>query len=719
MLNSLDEVYVYIDPFSQEDSGVSSYIKLSQAQLLILGISSVIIKREINESVNNFKLRVPLVLSNLNKKIIMVEAPESLACSEFIPNNIPLHIRLHFSRSLGCLLQHQSIKKDDIDKEQTEINRASVVSSPSRAAYHSSCEIFEFPKKVIFFPNPNPLPLDNPRLHKYDVLFIGRYQKLKGISYLEDMMASLPHLKFLIATNIKYKESLENKFKNVTVIDGVKNSKPDIYHSSQVVVVPSMFETSSMVILEAFSYNCKIIAWEHLGALEYDGLKQSENIYKVKIFNVHSFKDAVIKALSSELVPAKNIFLNNQQFSEGIFSVIKRDVTFESNISEIDMALQKEICGLFNRKKNWVEGYMKSPIVRKTRKLFRDPKAFFNDSHFFNGRKKNEKALILESSTSTLIKEYADEISHSDSAKELLHHLIETEIIDANHESVISIEDNEKYKLYCVIGEEGRLEFPEPRVKPKGHTVAFFYSKNELTLEYEDIIDNLNSFEDFKYTSLERMHIGCFSLDKNITSLSVINRIDVKNKNRFSLIDFCILANPPVALCTALRSIGTDQKIIVIDTSDESVNYSECADVVISIFPQKEMNVGRRFIAVNSINSIHIAIRKVLQENFPKNPNMLIALRPEDQAFNKQEFKDFDDANFDGIIKVNKFSSSGFQTMDDYYLMFSKNILGIAVKESVYNKYKNLVQDINIEENAFHFVRYCLADGVIFDVKEI
>lgn len=714
-----DEVYVFIDPFSQDDSGVSTYVKLSQFNLLNIGVFSLVVKREANESLADFKLRVPFEINKINKKIMMIEVPESLACSEFILNNIPLHIRLHCSRSLGSLLQGHSVKQDDINKEQIEINRASVISSPSWAAFHASCEVYELNKKVLFFPNPNPLPLKNPLAFKYDVLFIGRYQKLKGTAFLEEIISSLPHISFLIATNIKYKESIEKKFKNVTVIDGVSKNKVEIYHSARVVVVPSMFETSSMVILEAFSYNCKIIAWEHLGALEYEALKKSENIYKIKPFNIHLFVNAIIKATSSGVNCSGDIELNNKQYLQGITSIINKDVNFNSNIDEINASVQKIITGLFNKEKSWAEVYMKSLFVRKTKKLFRDPKAFFADSVMFKEKNNNEAALAITNPTITTLKEYPEVFSQNDTEKGLLHHIVETDTNALGFENLINIEDNKKYKLYSLINEDGRIEFPEPRGKPKGYTVAFFYSATGAEHEYEGIIDDLNLYDDFRYTSLERMHIGCFDLDKNVTSLSIINRIDVKNKERFSLIDFCILLNPPVALCTALRSIGSGQKIIVIDTHDLSFDYSKCADVIISIFPEKEQYICRRFIAINKIRDSHIAIRKVLQENFPKNPNMLIALRPEEKAFTKQEFKNFDYESFDGIIKVKKDLFYNFQTMDEYYAIFSKGIQGIAVKESVYNKYKNLVQDINIETNKFHFIKYCLADGVIFDVKEI
>ena len=96
---------------------------------------------------------------------------------------------------------------------------------------------------------------------------MGRLQKLKGTKYLEEIVTALPNLKFAVVCPPT--ETSFSSFKNITFIDGTKINKSEIYSLSNLVIVPSIFETSSMVAIEALTYGCRVVLWEHLGGLGY------------------------------------------------------------------------------------------------------------------------------------------------------------------------------------------------------------------------------------------------------------------------------------------------------------------------------------------------------------------------------------------------------------------------------------------------------------------
>ncbi|MBU9818852.1 hypothetical protein J1782_02970, partial [Rahnella sp. BCC 1045] len=88
-------------------------------------------------------------------------------------------------------------------------------------------------------------------------------------------------------------------------------------------------------------------------------------------------------------------------------------------------------------------------------------------------------------------------------------------------------------------------------------------------------------------------------------------------------------------------------------------------------------------------------------------------------AFNKDDFINFDYYNYDGILKINKSENKRFTTMLDFYSNLSNNVIGIAMKESAYMRYKSLCEDIESGASAHNLIEMFLTDGMIFDVKEI
>lgn len=707
-------VYVLLDPFSQKNSGVSAYNIIAYERLAKLNVEVMLIKRQENESLEIFRWRIYDELKKIFFNVLCVEAPESLASTLHVPDNIPLHIRLHCSRSLGAALQRQIYHEDDVRMEQREIDRAKFVSSPSWAGYFASKRIFSLKNNILFYPNPCPTAVSLNVEPVYDFLFIGRFQKFKGIEFLEKIIKYLPNYSFLIATDLS--DEKKRAFgKNVTFCDGLAVDKQKIYSLAKIVIIPSLFETSSMVLLESIANKRKVVTWEHIGAVEYFDEFRS-NITVVEPFDVKKFSKA-LRFTISDFAFKEDGAINsiNLKFDFGLKRIIDNDLSSCEMIKRIKPDTINFIEGL--NRVNHMQNVKKNSLFKKTRKLFRSPQAFFNDSKIFNKKLKSNLLEISHANTNSNPKIINESVLKIE--KDII--VSATPSVNFNDKALPEITLEPKESYYCVISDEGRIEFPEPRKKPEGHTVAFLYPFDDHFKDADKIIEGLQSFSDFKYVSLERMHIGRYNLSAQESALSLINRIDLKNKNNFSLINFVILLNAPANLCKCLRSIGTSQRIVYISTEELIDDLHNDVDVLLKVgsIHNDSKNKYRRYIEVDDLELIPLSIRKILQEGFPKKPDMLFNLSCQDEVFTRDDFQQFDYEAFDGIIKVRKGLYKEFTSMDELYNVFSERIVGLALKESIYNKYKNLCEDVQFGCSSEHLIKLCLSDGALFDVKEV
>lgn len=700
-------IYVFLDPFHRKDSGVSTYTSLSKNILEKSLINTLVIKLQHNESIEKFRLRVLLEITAISQPILCIEAPESLASTSLLPSSYPIHIRLHCSRSLGAIVQGESYNLNDVAKEQVEILRAKYVSSPSWAAYFVSLSLFKFNTIPFCYPNPAP-PYEKRRIvqKKHDVIFVGRLHKLKGIEYLAKFIRQLPHISFGIVAPINEDWRYACR-KNVTYYDGLQLDKKSIYELADTVIVPSIFETSSMVILEALSYGCQVITWEHIGASEYI---ENNKFIKISSQNTKQFINAITTTCDAPATISDDVVTNiNLNFISGLKKLVIYESTDGPLLIKPNAVTEKYLrnlvinCGKkMNKKSN-------SPLVRKTKKLFKNPKAFFKDSI---GVKllthKNNNIIGPELSLSAIVTE-----TNTGQLDDLEKMVLPTS-------SLVITAENEKRKLYCSIPDSGRVEFPAPPGKPKGYVTSFLFSKDEDPEFVEEILEGMNNFPDFSYINKERLLIGDFEVKPEESSLSIINRIDFKNKTNFSNINFIFLLNASVSLCEALRSIGTEQRIILIQTNEDINTHLLSIDALITTQRVEEKKPStRRIIYLDSPLDIPQAIRRIIQENGSKSPDMLLSLNPENEIFDKNDFINFDYNNYDGILKIKKTKHERFTTMLDFYSNLSGNIIGIAMKESLYMRYKSLCEDIENGAPAHSLIEMCLTDGMIFDVKEI
>lgn len=714
MQQTKNGIYVFVDPFNRPDSGVTTYTLLAREQLSSLGIRTKVVKILPSESLDDFCSRLKVEVGE-TQNLLCVEAPESLASTRLLESNIPVHIRLHCSRSLGAAVQALPFDRAQVLLEQREISRASFLSSPSWASYFASKVLFKFKGIPSFYPNPSPQHQPTLKKNKrFDVTFVGRFQKLKGIKYLEELALKLPDLKFAVVCPPT--ETPLSDFENVTFIDGTKVSKSEIYALSNLVIVPSIFETSSMVAIEALAHGCRVVIWEHLGVAEYfDALPA---LIRIAPEDTEGFAVAIKEhyGLAKPNVNKKITANINKAFRLGTIGLLERNsdtaliIRPKKHIEKYLMDLVKNQIKIMTKKKQ-------SPFVKKTKKLFLHPIAFFRDSREakYIRNKMSERRL---KKLMLLREEFKNHPAFAVKPQPVIARSTPVEaIIDA---STPKIDEAVLNNYFTSITEEGRIEFKVRPAKPQGYATALLHDNDvdhELLLP---ILEKLNTFDDFKYVNTERMQLGRFKLPEHLSALSVINRIDVKSKNNLSELNFIIMLNAPANLCNALRYSGTDQKIILIKTEETLDIDPESVDVVISLQQEPHAEQFRRLITLESVDDIPVAIRRALQEGFPRKKDMLLPITFSDQTeFERSDFVDFDSRYYQGILKIKAIDHSKANTMIDIYENMADSVVGIAVLESVYMKYRSQCEFVEQGGTATNLVKACLKDGVLFDVKEV
>jgi len=713
MISNIKGIYIFLDPFDRADSGVSSYTSLAAARMQRLGISTKTIKLNKNETIVDFRNRVATDINNIRETILCIEAPESLASTANLPDSLPLHIRLHCSRSLGAAIQGLPYSEHDVAIEQTELCRAKYLSAPSWAAYFTSLCLFKFPHTPLFYPNPSPeFQYQNIKKPKYDLLFVGRLQFLKGLHYLEHLIEHLPNLSFAVACPPNSNWKFSNK-KNVTVVDGTSLSKHEIYNLANIVIVPSIFETSSMVAIEALAHDCQVITWKHLGVSEYIN---DSRLIKVNSNILDDFLHS-IKTCNPQKKPTTGIVTEviNKNFDRGISQVLSPVNLKAVLLNRPDETTELYLRNLIREQTFFMKTKKKSSFSAKTRKLILNPVAFFRDSkeakyvrrkiHERKQRKylKLQTELFPQGAPNDIEIRYVTKIEQS-----------EPETLNSNAPALA---------LYAEIQKEGRITFATLPSMPAGCSTAFFYSIGEESQLVSSILDALDSFDDFKYLNKTKLNIGTFDITADETTLSIINRIDVKNKTTFSEIDTVVLVNAPVNLCQALRAIGTNHRIVLIKSTEELVIDNQSIDALISTTDSQSMDAlatTRRHIKLESEEHIPTAVRRIIQEGFPKKPDMLLSLfMNSDCGFTKEEFNQLNTNSYQGIIKTKPYSPTNSKTMTDIYKGFSESVIAIALIESVYMRYRSLCEAVENGASPENLINSCLTDGILFDVQEV
>ncbi|WP_433850530.1 glycosyltransferase family 4 protein [Brucella pseudogrignonensis] len=638
-----------------------------------------------------------------------------------------LHLRLHCTRSVGQLFQFRPIDRKISRLEQIELQRADLISAPSRITLEATKQLYELRPDISVYPNPVPQhthinPSISLELPEKFLLFVGRPHDLKGFYFLLKLAATMLHINFVfLIPNISFAKYIEFP-PNVTFLDARSISKYQLYQNAKATIIPSLFETASMVGIESISCGTPLIAWSHLGISEY---VSDEHLVKVEPWDIQQFQMAIDKVYHSTNKPKPDPAFEsdiNQRFIDGLTHTY--DLRCVDHMP-IKIGEKLPFPNLFNASLAEILSLgadmnkNNSRWRRKLRKLIHDPKLFFRDSHVWSAftRTTRQKAAFLSNEAQMRKRTLMQHNNQEDGVAVSIDKLHQPGHVPLPPEIVVVANNNSAPAHFVKIG-SGRIEFKDPPAKPVGLITALLYHRDNET-DVNVIIEELNTFTDFNYVRSPSLQTGTFERSESLP-LEIIDRIDVKNKKIISSVDHMILINPPSSIVTSLRSCGTRQRTIVVltDGKAEVPDYWH-TDVLITVGKESRMlakSTWRRKINVQKLLHVHLAIRRAIQEGAPKHTDVFLPLKGF-EGFNRDELMSLDRRFHQGFIRIKSGSAVKGKTMSTIIDRVTRDCVDFAVTESVYLRYKNLCDGELDSKKLASLISFCLYDGVLFDVR--
>jgi glycosyltransferase involved in cell wall biosynthesis len=172
--------------------------------------------------------------------------------------------------------------------------------------------------------NVNELKQQLGLLEKEIVLFVGSLEKRKGVEFLikafPRVKNRIPNVKFLIVGNGTEKTNLESLAHNLKASGDllftghVTDKKLEVFYEiSDVFVLPSLYETFGLVLLEAMAHRKPVVATRILGVSEL--VNSGLNGILVEPKNPKQLSEAIIQILSEKNY-ANQLGMNGERFSK-------------------------------------------------------------------------------------------------------------------------------------------------------------------------------------------------------------------------------------------------------------------------------------------------------------------------------------------------------------------------------------------------------------------
>ncbi|KAE9637913.1 glycosyltransferase [Aeromonas veronii] len=349
--------YLIVNPYGNASHGIANYIKSLQNSLV--DIDFITFENKKNLSPQKFREELfSYVTSRFGYDDVIIEAPEAKASTLLLPRQYKTHIRLHCPLAVAQKYDGQNPNEQEYSNELRVIHKAHIVSSPSYAlAEEMKNEVSG--KNFFYYKNPIDPSISNVHTEKkYDLVFMGRFQELKGISYINRILELLPSsynvLLFGANSNLlKISKKIKCNVHRKGQVTG--DARFELIRSAKCLMLPSKFENCSMVILESLACHVPVVAWNVGGNSE---IASTDVLSCSAIEDYQSFSNYIINYVSN---PPKNdmfetaISLINNDFINGISALINK-ATFGSSSSfcGINFSQQHSISIQNNKSQNFL-----------------------------------------------------------------------------------------------------------------------------------------------------------------------------------------------------------------------------------------------------------------------------------------------------------------------------------------------------------------------------
>ena len=311
--------YLLVDPTTTRLSGISTYTRLAQRLLQDNGLQVHAMTRQMEETEDNFNRRVVRAAPEYD----WLEVPESCSAVQGLVGASRFHLRLQGSRFLGALVERGTGDEDDRLGEMLNVQRADIISTPSRAGLRLANRVYPVPASSIY---PNPAPRATPGAsggpRDLDVLFLGRFQELKGTAFLPRIVSGLPaHFRILLAGRGCCEWVLAHGLERaVMVMESPQGeSRMELYRRAKVVIVPSLYETFSYVACEALACGAHVVTWDGFGLQEWIS---RGSLRTARPWDVADFVAQILGATDAAPTPVDpDLLAVNQAFVAGTLAI--------------------------------------------------------------------------------------------------------------------------------------------------------------------------------------------------------------------------------------------------------------------------------------------------------------------------------------------------------------------------------------------------------------
>jgi hypothetical protein len=289
--------YLIVSPFDSGMNGVNSYIQNAKP-LYPEWLNLELLFNNKNETIESFRDTVAeFVIERYGQDEILIEVPDTKSAGLLIDKGYRVHTRMHTPLGICSMAEGSQVHQGRFSDEIRAIKQATIASSPSygllkvMAPYISTGDIAVFKNGIT-----KDIKSILPECKTIDVLFMGRFQRLKGSQYLNAFLYHLPsnfRVVFIGKGASKFKVSplVKASVETYEHING--DQRFDYLANSRVAIVPSLFENCSMMILEAIKAHVPVVAWAVGGNQEFD----SNLVKTVLLDDVSTFARKIINTI--------------------------------------------------------------------------------------------------------------------------------------------------------------------------------------------------------------------------------------------------------------------------------------------------------------------------------------------------------------------------------------------------------------------------------------
>lgn len=615
------------------------------------------------------------VTRNFSPDDVWVEAPESYASTLLVPPAYRVHVRMHCPRALAQFHDGQPVDRVALRDELQVIRQATRVSAPSRAMASEVLAIAALPDLLVY-ENPPPVdPLENAPDKDIDVLFVGRFQRLKGVDFLEPIIERLPRncRVVLAGANTDSFGHMRRGFLRRPRVELQGAASPAVVHTlmrrARSVVIPSRFESFSMVGIEALAHHAVVVGWTEGAVRE---LAEPPLVVTAPAFDTAAFAQLVLTAIELQPTIPPALFCAavhraRKGFLDGVEAVHRprspaarplpttplRSTLLQLHEGSNDMAA--------------VSVSKKGSLGRKLRKLRRDPRAFFKDSKLTNAAA--ELGLVRKPEEARAAKNMA-----AKSEKRTEPRLFASITWKSGKLSVTTygrkVAEPDLATAVCV-----------PRE-------AEIFVRRPVLAEFLQNID----FVGFRDRYLFVIEFDASGWPNSATSaLQLVSEPSDLRKSPFAEIRNFVFVDHDGPLPAALRATHRSSRLVIIVTDPNLIMPEQPRDIDVllapaAFVPPRSWTVHRT-IVTDTLPDAVAALKQVIIDHKSKEKNMFVPVYGEAQKLAR--LPELLRSRAEGLIILRDPGIiRGAQTFHDVVRVLAQNASGILLREEQYLRYR-------------------------------